>query len=548
MIDRERRRQVMERSIKLGHCICNPRQPCPCDLFKAQDLCLCAGERPEEAPEDVRLTELVRSPGCASKISQDDLKRVLVGLPLGDDPRVLVGRQTCDDAGVYQLTDEIALVQTVDVFTPNVDDPYTFGQIAAANSLSDVYAMGGAPLTALAVIAFPIESLSPRVMTRILQGGLDKLREAGVPLVGGHSINDEGIKFGFAITGQVHPEHIVTNAGAQPGDWLVLSKPLGVGTIAFARQLDRATPEGLQAIGDSMTTLNRAAAEAMTACGVRCATDVTGFGLLGHLAEVVRQSQVGAELYAGWLPAFPEAVELLAAGVVSGALERNRHVAREILTVSGEVPEALVNLTCDPQTSGGLLMCVPPDRVDELRSRLQQTGAEQAAVIGRITEHNQGGITLMNEPTNEAARPPGSGCCAGTAAAEPATTGCCEPAPADSGCCSGDSGCCSSDSDNSGGCCCGCGDEAAPGAAREQFMAFLGAAAAPGALGLREKELLLVALSVLARCEPCLRAHWPAALKAGLTREELEEAVWLAVALGGAPVMMFYAEQKARLT
>ena len=204
MIDYQKRKRVMGRSIKLGHCICNPKDPCPCDLFKQKNVCLCAGEREEDAPEDVALTTLVENAGCASKIGQEDLKRALAGLPRVFDPRVLVSSDTCDDAGVYKLTPNTALVQSVDVFTPVVDDPYAFGEIAAANSVSDIYAMGGNPLTALSIVAFPIDKLSPRIMNRMLQGGVDKLREAGVAVLGGHSIKDREIKFGFAVTGIVH--------------------------------------------------------------------------------------------------------------------------------------------------------------------------------------------------------------------------------------------------------------------------------------------------------------------------------------------------------
>ena len=220
MIDLEKRRRVMQRSMTLGHCICNPKLACPCDVFKEKDICTCAGERIENAVGEASLTKLVEKAGCASKINQNDLKKALADLPEITDPRVLVGSNTCDDAGVYRLNGDMALVQTVDVFAPSVDDPYTFGQIAAANSLSDVYAMGGRPLTALSIIGFPIETLSHRVMTQILRGGTDKMNEAGVVVIGGHSINDRDPKFGYAVTGTVEPSKIVTNDGAKPGDLL----------------------------------------------------------------------------------------------------------------------------------------------------------------------------------------------------------------------------------------------------------------------------------------------------------------------------------------
>jgi len=294
MVDREKRRRIMQRSIKLGHCICNPKEPCPCDIFKQNNVCLCAGERLKEVSENVPLTQSVENAGCASKINQTDLKIVLAGLPAITDPRVLVGSDTCDDAGVYKLTDDLALVQSVDVFTPNVDDPYIFGQIAAANSLSDIYAMGGKPVTALSIVGFPIETMSHKIMNQMLRGGIDKMKEAGVEVIGGHSIKDTEIKFGFAVTGVINPKKIITNDKAQPGDVLILTKPLGTGIISFASQLDRASREHMEVIGRSMAELNKVAAEIMVETGVTTATDVTGFGLMGHLSEMVAQSGVTA--------------------------------------------------------------------------------------------------------------------------------------------------------------------------------------------------------------------------------------------------------------
>jgi selenide,water dikinase len=282
MIDMEKRKRIMRRSMQLGHCICDPKKGCPCDIFREKNVCPCAGERLEEPVGPVRLTELVHSPGCASKIDQVSLNKVLEGLPTMDDPRVLVGVPAGDDAGVFQLDDETALVQTVDVFSPSVDDPYVFGQVAAANSLSDVYAMGGRPISALSIIGFPIRSVPDDVMHQILRGGIDKMTEAGVPVIGGHSINDQEIKAGFAVTGLINPKEIYTNAGARPGDRLVLTKPLGIGIIAFAAQIGRAPAEGLEASARSMAALNRRAAELMAEFGAHACTDVTGFALMGH--------------------------------------------------------------------------------------------------------------------------------------------------------------------------------------------------------------------------------------------------------------------------
>jgi len=388
MIDFKRRKRIMGRSIALGHCICNPKDPCPCDLFKQKNVCLCAGEREEDAPDDVDLTTLVENAGCASKISQEDLKRALSGLPRVFDPRVLVSSETCDDAGVYRLTPRTALVQSVDVFTPVVDDAYAFGEIAAANSVSDIYAMGGKPLTALSIVAFPIETLSPRIMNRMLQGGVDKLREAGVALLGGHSIKDREIKFGFAVTGVVDPRRMTVNSRARPGDVLILTKPIGTGTLSFARQIGRAHADGLAAAELSMRTLNRAAAACMAAARVTTATDITGFGLAGHLGEIAAQSGVAIDVFGASIPVFPGVLDLIRSGVVSGAVERNREYASAFVRTAKGVPEELETLLYDPQTSGGLLIAVRRSRTAALLSALYRAGVASAAVVGRVVRRS----------------------------------------------------------------------------------------------------------------------------------------------------------------
>jgi selenide,water dikinase len=397
VIDYAKRKRIMGRSIKLGHCICNPKEPCPCDLFKQKNVCLCAGEREEDAPEDVALTTLVENAGCASKIGQEDLKRALAGLPRVFDPRVLVSSDTCDDAGVYKLTPTMALVQSVDVFTPVVDDAYAFGEIAAANSVSDIYAMGGKPLTALSIVAFPIEKLSPRIMNRMLQGGIDKLSEAGVAVLGGHSIKDREIKFGFAVTGIVHPKKITVNSKAKPGDVLILTKPIGTGTLSFARQIGRAPADGLAEAERSMRELNRAAAEAMIAAGVTTATDITGFGLAGHLGEIAAQSGVEVEVYGESIPVFTGVMDLIRQGAISGAVERNREYASAFVKRSNAAGEDLETLLYDPQTSGGLLIAVRKSRAAALLATLHKKGVESAAVIGRVTRKGRAKIILRRK-------------------------------------------------------------------------------------------------------------------------------------------------------
>jgi selenide,water dikinase len=397
MIDYAKRKRIMGRSIKLGHCICNPKNPCPCDLFKQKNVCLCAGEREEDAPEDVALMALVENAGCASKIGQEDLKRALAGLPRVFDPRVLVSSDTCDDAGVYKLTPHTALVQSVDIFTPVVDDPYAFGEIAAANSVSDIYAMGGKPLTALSIVAFPIDKLSPRTMNRMLQGGIDKLGEAGVAVLGGHSIKDREIKFGFAVTGVVHPKKMTVNSRAKPGDVLILTKPLGTGTLSFARQIGRASANGLAEAERSMRELNRAAAEAMTAAGATTATDITGFGLAGHLGEIAAQSGVEVEVYGEAIPVFTGVMDLIRQGVVSGAIERNREYASAFVQRAKDVGEDLETLLFDPQTSGGLLIAVRKSKAASLLVTLHKKGVESATVIGRVTRKGPAKIVLRGK-------------------------------------------------------------------------------------------------------------------------------------------------------
>jgi selenide,water dikinase len=549
MIDIERRRRVMERSVKLGHCICNPKKPCPCDVFREQNVCLCAGEKLPDLSADVPLTSLVKNAGCASKINQTDLKRALGGLSPVTDPRVLVGSNTGDDAGVFQLDEETALVQTVDVFTPSVDDPYTFGQIAAANSVSDVYAMGGQPITALAVIGFPVENLDLAMMTQIMRGGTDKLAEAGVPIIGGHSINDLDVKFGFAVTGLIDPRQIITNAAARPGDALILTKPLGVGVIAFAAQLGHATPEAVAAAAHWMTFLNKTASELMREAGVICATDVTGFGLLGHLSEMVAQSGVTAEIAADRVPVLADALQYARESYISGGAERNREHARQRLQIEGDVAEELLSLLLDPQTSGGLLICVPQERAEALLARLRETGHDCAAIIGRITEESEGKIIVKQEGQPQEQRCCGAQaeetapCCGSESAEAQPQRGCCAARAAEAGAEPGGGSCCAKRGGDAEREPC-CAERATLGEktteAASLFGIFMEEANRPGALDAKMKELLSVALSIVTKCEPCLKIHLNKARQVGLTEEEIEEAAWLGIQFGGAPAMMFY--------
>ena len=382
----EKRKQVMGRSIKLGHCVCDPAKPCPCPLFQEKNVCLCAGEHlPVDDAVPVKLTEHVRSAGCASKIGQKDLDIVLSQLPVANDPRLLVGAATGDDAGVFEIRPGLLLVQTVDVFTPGVDDPYTFGRIAACNSLSDVYAMGGTPVTALSIIGFPIHTLPHRAMAAILKGGLDVLAEAGAVSVGGHSINDEEVKFGMAVTGIVERDKLTTNAAARAGDVLILTKPLGVGMIALAGQLGRASEASLKAAADSMSTLNKTAAEVMNRHGVRACTDITGFGLLGHLCRMMMESASGAEIDFDSLPLLPGVMAYAEAGIYSGANERNSTFVEEHVAFDPRLAPAQCAVLYDAQTSGGLLIAIRAAVADALLRDLHAAGVAAARTIGRVT-------------------------------------------------------------------------------------------------------------------------------------------------------------------
>lgn len=396
MYDVEKRRRIIGRSQELGHCICNPKQACPCEMLKEKNVCLCAGEKPEDIPDNVPLTQFVENAGCASKINQNDLKQALAGLPEITDPRVLVSADTSDDAGVFKLNEELALVQTVDVFAPSVDDPYTYGQIAAANSISDIYAMGGSPLTALSIIGFPIETMSHKIMNQILQGGIDKMTEAGVTVIGGHSIKDNEIKFGFAVTGEIDPRKIITNDRAKPGDVLVLTKPLGTGVIGFASQIKRASASAAEAISKSMTELNKIPSEIMVEMGAETATDVTGFALLGHLSEMVTQSKVTAEVYVDKVPIFDGVLDCIRKGMISGAIERNREYASQYVNVKGNVNKDIIEVLYDPQTSGGLLIAINKEQGEKLISRLRNKGIPSAAIIGKIASKSEGKIILKN--------------------------------------------------------------------------------------------------------------------------------------------------------
>ena len=324
-----------------------------------------------------------------------DLDQVLKDLPIPKDPRVLIGLETSDDAGVYQLNEETALVQTVDFFTPIVDDPFQFGQIAVVNALSDVYAMGGKPLTAMNLVAFPIKTVSPAILKEILLGGLSKLKEAEVALVGGHTVDDPEIKYGLSVTGLIHPRRILSNAAARPGDRLVLTKSLGTGIISTALKGEMAAEGAVKRMIESMVTLNRKASEWMQSLGAHACTDITGFGFIGHALEMAKASGVGMMILSKKIPVFHEAMEYARMGLLPGGATANRTFYSCHVDTDPHVSPLLTDLLYDPQTSGGLLISLPAAEAEELVAALRREGNSDANIIGDVTQTPQGRIRVI---------------------------------------------------------------------------------------------------------------------------------------------------------
>jgi len=350
-----------------------------------------AERSPAVVNEEVRLTAYSHAGGCGCKLSPLELADVMRHVKTASaDPAVLMGLDTPDDAGVYQVAPGVAIVQTVDFFTPIVDDPYDWGRIAATNALSDVYAMGGRPVTALNLVGWP-RSLDFNLLGRVLEGGGIVCEEAGVTVIGGHSIDDPEPKYGLAVTGIVDPDRVVASRGARPGDELVLTKPLGMGIISSGIKEGKASEAAAAEAIRLMTTSNRAASEAMVEVGVSAATDITGFGLCGHLAEMLGD-EIGAEVDADAVPMLLEAIELARDGVFPGGSKRNREAMADRVATGG-IDEARAAVLFDAQTSGGLLIAVDPDKAERLHSALADRGVNAAVTIGRIVDA-RGAITI----------------------------------------------------------------------------------------------------------------------------------------------------------
>ena len=332
----------------------------------------------------IRLTQFAKRAGCAAKHPPGYLFPLLAKLPKITDPKVLVGSATADDAAVIRLDEERALVLTTDFFTPIVDGPYDFGAVAAANALSDVYAMGGTPLTALNLVGFPEEGLGPEVLSEILRGGAEKAREAGIDIVGGHTIKTDEPIYGLAVTGLVHPQRIVSNAGGRPGDVLVLTKPLGLGIITTAAKQDLDSAGAIGAATALMATLNRAAAAAMAAVDAHACTDITGFGLLGHLRNVAHASGCAATIRLSAVPVLAAAWDYVRAGIAPGGTHANWRYLSAFTAYDASIDKPSQLVLCDAQTSGGLLIAVAPAQVEKLLAELAARGTPCAAVVGAL--------------------------------------------------------------------------------------------------------------------------------------------------------------------
>ena len=337
---------------------------------------------------DISLTKYTRFSGCGAKLGPEILDRALCGLSQSRYPEVLVDYQTSDDAGVYQVSEDLALVQTVDFFPPIVDDPYTFGQIAAANALSDIYAMGGRPVTALSIVGFPQKKADISILRKIMEGGLNKLEEAGTALVGGHSIQDEELKFGFAVTGLIHPKKTLYNNRPGKDEVLILTKALGTGTINSALRGGVVSNEAINAAVLSMQTLNKYAAEIISRFPVSACTDVTGFGLLGHCCEMILGTDIGFKIEYNRIRFFPNVLSYIEMGLIPGGTYRNKEFRQKYIHEAEKLPKAVLDILFDPQTSGGLLFSIPREEEQKILSVLRKGGIDPYT-IGQTTDRKE---------------------------------------------------------------------------------------------------------------------------------------------------------------
>jgi selenide,water dikinase len=344
----------------------------------------------------IDLLQMVEYGGCSAKISPQQLEEILKYLPLPADRNILVDIDTHDDAGVYRVNDELALVFTTDFFPPVCSDPYEFGEIAAANSISDVYAMGGDPVLALNIMMFPASKLPMEVYAEIMKGGFSKATEAGVRIIGGHTIDDTPPKYGLAVIGYVHPKKIITNSGAKPGDLLILTKPIGTGVIMAAHRQGMASEKDLSLAKSYMKQLNKSGAAVMKKYGVTGATDITGFGLAGHALKMAKASKVSMQLNAKKIPLIGETYRLIDDGCIPGASFRNLEYAEKDVTFSTDLDYNLKMAVFDAQTSGGLLICASKEKASEIITELKNAGLPQSEIIGKVTDQKDSVLYLDN--------------------------------------------------------------------------------------------------------------------------------------------------------
>ncbi len=557
-----KRKRIMARSIQLGHCVCDPQKDCPCPIFKEKNICECAGEREEIIQGEIRLTEHVRAVGCASKVPKKYLQTVIKNLSGFKDERVLIGSESSDDAGVITIDgSNHASVMTVDVFAPSVDDPYTFGMIAAANSLSDIYAMGGKAETALSIVGFPIYSLPEEAMRAMLQGGADKLAEAEVAVIGGHSINDTEVKCGYAILGSIAKDHIIANSTAQIGDELILTKPIGGGIVLFGKQINKVSDCELNEVITSMTTLNKLAGKAMKQFNANAATDVTGFSLLGHLAEIATGSKKEIELNFSSVPLFSAVETLAKLDAFPGAVERNREASEEYIDY-GELTETEQNILFSPETSGGLLVALPAANAGAYLEFLADSGIT-AYKVGRVIANSATGIIRLigSKGLSKTPRPATTAssktinntdcCCSTSNSAQSKSTCCSSSAPTDAtdSCCTGatESSCCPESQLPAESSCCSASSPAQtsslpPAAADSNFADYMQAVNNAGNIDAKSKKLIALALSVSHKCAECVLQHSQAANSLGASQDEIAEAIALGISFGGASANMFYTE------
>jgi selenide, water dikinase len=344
----------------------------------------------------VDLLKMVEYGGCSAKISPKQLEEILKYLPLPKDPNILVDIDTQDDAGVYRINDELALVLTTDFFPPVCSDPYEFGQIAAANSISDVYAMGGDPVLALNIMMFPADRLPMEAYAEILKGGFDKATEAGVRIIGGHTIDDFPPKYGLAVVGYVHPKRIIANTGAKPGDYLILTKPLGTGIIMAGQRLGISTDGDVAEAKSLMKQLNNTGAGVMKKYSIRGATDITGFGLAGHALKMAKASRVSLNIEMKKIPLIGSTYKLVDEGCIPGASFRNLEYAEKDFSFSPDLDYNLKMVAFDAQTSGGLLICAPDDKTEQILTDLKDVGLTESSLIGQVTEQKEKLIYMYN--------------------------------------------------------------------------------------------------------------------------------------------------------